>query len=46
MTEIVSVQNLKKTYPGGLDALKGINLEIQEGEILALLGLMVLEKRL
>ena len=29
---------LKKTYPGGLDALKGINLEIQEGEILALLG--------
>ena len=38
MTGIVSVQNLKKTYPGGLDALKGINLEIQEGEILALLG--------
>jgi len=38
MTGIVSVQNLKKTYPGGLDALKDINLEIQEGEILALLG--------
>jgi len=38
MTGIVSVQNLKKTYPSGLDALKGINLEIQEGEILALLG--------
>jgi ABC-2 type transport system ATP-binding protein len=38
MTEIVSVQNLRKTYPGGLDALKDINLEIQEGEILALLG--------
>ena len=38
MTRIVSVQNLRKTYPGGLDALKGINLEIEEGEILALLG--------
>ena len=38
MTEIVSVQNLRKTYPGGLDALKDINLAIQEGEILALLG--------
>jgi ABC-2 type transport system ATP-binding protein len=38
MTEIVSVQNLRKTYPGGLDALKDINLEIQQGEILALLG--------
>ena len=38
MTGIVSVQNLRKTYPGGLHALKGINLEIEEGEILALLG--------
>ena len=30
--------NLKKTFQGGLEALKGVNLEIQRGEILALLG--------
>ena len=38
MAAIVSVENLKKTYEGGFEALKGINLEIEEGEILALLG--------
>lgn len=38
MTAIVSVTNLIKTYDGGFEALKGINLEIEQGEILALLG--------
>ena len=38
MSAIVSVTDLRKTYAGGLEALKGINLQIQEGEILALLG--------
>ena len=38
MSAIVSIQSLCKTYAGGLEALKGINLEIEEGEILALLG--------
>jgi ABC-2 type transport system ATP-binding protein len=35
---ILRIENLTKTYPGGLTALKSVNLEIQEGEIFALLG--------
>jgi ABC-2 type transport system ATP-binding protein len=35
---IISVQNLSKTYPSGLQALKQVNLEIKRGEIFALLG--------
>ena len=35
---IISIRGLTKTYKGGHEALKGIDLEIQEGEILALLG--------
>jgi ABC-2 type transport system ATP-binding protein len=38
MTAILSVQNLSKQYDGGFQALKNVNLEIDEGEILALLG--------
>jgi len=35
---VISVQGLTKTYASGLQALKGIDLEIRRGEILALLG--------
>jgi len=35
---IVSIRGLTKTYKGGFEALKGIDLEIRKGEILALLG--------
>ena len=35
---IISIRGLTKTYEGGHQALKGIDLDIQEGEILALLG--------
>ncbi|MBI1309152.1 MAG: ATP-binding cassette domain-containing protein [Proteobacteria bacterium] len=38
MPSIVTVSNLTKTYKGGFQALKTINLEIREGEIFALLG--------
>ncbi|MDQ2076694.1 ABC transporter ATP-binding protein [Marinimicrobium sp. ABcell2] len=38
MQAIISIQNLRKTYASGFDALKGINLDIQQGEIFALLG--------
>ncbi|WP_424942304.1 ABC transporter ATP-binding protein [Aliiroseovarius crassostreae] len=38
MTEILKVSGLTKTYDGGHQALKGVDLSIQEGEILALLG--------
>ena len=35
---LIKIDSLKKTFQGGLEALKGVNLEIQRGEILALLG--------
>ena len=38
MASIVSVKNLRKAYDTGFEALKGVDLEIEEGEILALLG--------
>ena len=38
MSPILSIKDLRKTYEGGFEALKGVNLDIEEGEILALLG--------
>ncbi|WP_299598100.1 ABC transporter ATP-binding protein [uncultured Tateyamaria sp.] len=38
MATILSIQNLRKSYAGGFEALKGVNLDIEEGEIIALLG--------
>ena len=35
---IVRVRGLSKTYAGGFQALKNINLDIRRGEIFALLG--------
>jgi ABC-2 type transport system ATP-binding protein len=38
MASIISVSHLSKTYGSGFQALKDINLEIEQGEIFALLG--------
>ena len=38
MQPIISVSGLSKTYAGGFQALKGVDLEIRKGEIFALLG--------
>ncbi|MBN9028415.1 ABC transporter ATP-binding protein [Rhizobium sp. YJ-22] len=38
MAPIVSIRNLTKAYSNGFQALKGVNLDIEQGEILALLG--------
>ena len=35
---IIRVEGLRKAYAGGVEALKGIDLDIRKGEILALLG--------
>jgi len=35
---IIRVEGLRKAYAGGVEALKGIDLDIRRGEILALLG--------
>jgi ABC-2 type transport system ATP-binding protein len=34
----LSIQNLKKTYNNGFTALKGIDLDVEEGDFFALLG--------
>ncbi len=38
MDNILSIQNLTKTYAGGHQALRAVNLDIRRGEIFALLG--------
>src|SRR5215467_14145167 len=38
MKTILSISKLTKTYASGLPALKGVNLDIREGEIFGLLG--------
>ncbi|SFF95455.1 ABC-2 type transport system ATP-binding protein [Novosphingobium sp. CF614] len=38
MPSILEISGLTKTYPGGLTALKNVDLTIEKGEIFALLG--------
>ncbi len=38
MSAVISIQGLSKVYASGLEALKGVDLEIRRGEIFALLG--------
>jgi len=38
MTVAISVQDLRKTYANGFEALKGISLEVSQGDFFALLG--------
>jgi len=38
MQSLISISDLSKTYASGFVALKGVNLDIRKGEILALLG--------
>jgi len=38
MTTALSIQDLRKTYGNGFEALKGITLEVQQGDFFALLG--------
>ena len=37
MTYALEILDLKKTYPGGTEALKGISLTVKEGDFYALL---------
>ena len=36
---ILSVKNLKKTYPNGVEALKGVSFDVKKGEFLVVIGL-------
>ena len=38
MNPVISIRNVVKSYASGFQALKLINLEIDKGEIFALLG--------
>lgn len=38
MTTALSIKNLKKTYANGFEALKGIDLDVEQGDFFALLG--------
>ena len=38
MPPVLSIQNVSKTYAGGVTALSAVDLDIREGEIFALLG--------
>ncbi|MFP7675319.1 ABC transporter ATP-binding protein [Marivita sp. S0852] len=38
MSAMVEIENVTKRYAGGFEALKGVSLTIEDGEILALLG--------
>src|SRR5437667_10785684 len=38
MQEAVEVTGLTKTYPGGIDAVKGIDFDVAPGEVFGLLG--------
>jgi len=35
---IIRVENLRHVYPGNIEALKGINLDVRRGEFLAIIG--------
>ena len=36
---MIEFKNVYKTYPNGFTALKNINLQIQQGEFVAIIGL-------
>lgn len=38
MSSAISIKNLHKTYGNGFQALKGVDLEVEEGDFFALLG--------
>jgi ABC-2 type transport system ATP-binding protein len=38
MAKAIEIENLRKTYAGGTEALKGVSLSVEEGDFFALLG--------
>jgi ABC-2 type transport system ATP-binding protein len=35
---VIEVRRLRKVYPGGVEAVKGVELEVGAGEVFGLLG--------
>ncbi|BAS27174.1 ATP-binding cassette domain-containing protein [Limnochorda pilosa] len=38
MAAIIEVEDLRKTYPGGVEAVRGIGFRVEEGEVFGFLG--------
>lgn len=38
MTRALEIRDLRKTYRGGVEALKGVSMEVEQGDFFALLG--------
>ena len=38
MKYALEIKDLTKTYPGGVEALKGLSFSVEEGDFYALLG--------
>jgi phosphonate transport system ATP-binding protein len=38
MSELLVIENLRKTYPNRVEALKGVSLRVSEGEFVSLIG--------
>ena len=35
---MLEIKNLKKTFDGGTEALRGVNLKVNKGEFISILG--------
>ena len=35
---MLEIKNLKKTFDGGTEALRGVNLKVNKGELISILG--------
>src|SRR5437868_8169363 len=38
MEPAIEVNDLRKTYPGGIEAVRGVEFEVEAGEVFGLLG--------
>src|SRR5690606_33162301 len=38
MTAAITIRGLRKTYPNGMQALRGLDLDVEQGDFFALLG--------